>query len=129
MSNPAVIFGSLLLPSMVGRSSFLGVRARIVHLQTIRYCAEGRPSHLIFRECPKGGVRRIPLLRTRVNRGWCVETVSKFALEDLTLAPPTRGSGHGAQPSQRRCPSTLFGSLLSPGFPSLSALPLALRLP
>jgi hypothetical protein len=52
-------------------------------------------------------LRRIRLLRTRVNRGRCLETVSKVALEDLTLAPPTRGSGHAAQLSQRRCPSTL----------------------
>jgi hypothetical protein len=30
MSSPAVIFGRPLLPSLMGRSSFLGVRARIV---------------------------------------------------------------------------------------------------
>jgi hypothetical protein len=29
MSTPAVTFGCSLLPSMVGRSSFLGVRARM----------------------------------------------------------------------------------------------------
>src|SRR5215211_1924488 len=52
---------------MVGRSSFLGVRARIVLLQTLRYCVEGRPSHLIFRESPKGEVRRINLPRSTVH--------------------------------------------------------------
>ena len=36
MSNPAVMFGWSLLPSMVGRSSFLGLRARIECLQTFR---------------------------------------------------------------------------------------------
>jgi hypothetical protein len=28
----------------------------------------GRPSHLIFRECPKGEVLRISIPRTRVNK-------------------------------------------------------------
>src|SRR5919107_5656469 len=62
-SIPTVIDGFLLLTSHMGRSSFLGVRARIKCLQTIRYCVEGRPSHLIFVECRQGeAVRRIHLL-------------------------------------------------------------------
>src|SRR5215207_1332732 len=50
------------------------------------------------------------------------------ALESgLTRAPPTRGSGHAASPSQRRCPSRLPSYRRGPCCPSLSALPLSLR--
>src|SRR5918995_4440709 len=62
-SIPTIIDGFLLLTSLICRSAFLGVRARIKCLQTIRYCVEGRPSHLIFVECRQGeAVRRIHLL-------------------------------------------------------------------
>src|SRR5919107_5834285 len=61
--SPTIIDGFLLLTSLMCRSAFLGVRARIKCLQTIRYCVEGRPSHLIFIECRQGeAVRRIHLL-------------------------------------------------------------------
>src|SRR5215210_7393241 len=61
-SNPAVIFGRPLLPSMVGRSSFhIGPLEPVEHLQTFRVLRRGSAfsSHL----------RRISLPRTPVNRG------------------------------------------------------------
>src|SRR5215212_3836105 len=52
--------------------------------------------------------------------------VGKVLGSDLTpRAPPSRGSGHGAQPNLRHCPSTLSLSLPCPCCPSLSALPLS----
>src|SRR5215218_5541512 len=50
MSNPAVIFGRSLLPSIVGRTSSLGLLEPVNLCRPTGYCAGGRPSHLIFRE-------------------------------------------------------------------------------
>src|SRR5215218_7920681 len=78
---------------MVGRSSFLGVRARIVLLQTLRYCVEGRPSHLIFRESPKGEVRRIPIPRTPVNKPQLInldqQVVQYVSCQELSKQAPS----------------------------------------
>src|SRR5215218_10381463 len=51
-SNPAVIFGLLLLPSMwADPPSIMGVRARLTVADPLRVLRiGGRPSHLIFRE-------------------------------------------------------------------------------
>src|SRR5215213_6973997 len=68
-SNPAVIFGRPLLPSMVGRSSFhFGPLEPGEQLQTQRVLRRGSAfsSHLL-RTPSVGEVRRIPLPRTRVN--------------------------------------------------------------
>src|SRR5215216_3343452 len=69
-SNPAVIFGSLLLPSIAGRSSFHNGPLEPVNLCRPKgYCLGGRPSHLIFVELRRGELRRISLPPTRVNKG------------------------------------------------------------
>src|SRR5919112_4086972 len=69
MSNPAVIFGRSLLPSIKGRSSFLlGVLEPVNLCRPKGYCAGGRPSHPIFRELRKAEVRRISLLGRWVNK-------------------------------------------------------------
>src|SRR5829696_7844685 len=69
MSSPAVIFGSLLLPSIWADPPFHWASEPVERLQTLRVLRMGgRPSHLIFVELPKGEVRRIPIPRTRVNK-------------------------------------------------------------
>src|SRR5215210_8097325 len=68
MSSPAVIFGSLLLPSIWADPPFHWASEPVERLQTLRVLRMGgRPSHLIFRELRQGEVRRIPLPRTRVH--------------------------------------------------------------
>jgi hypothetical protein len=83
MSNPAVMFGSSLLPSVMGRSSFhLGLqqgRARISiadPLRVLRTWGVGllissseSPQKAKFAEIVIGEVRRIILPRTRVHKG------------------------------------------------------------
>src|SRR5215216_2460100 len=67
-SNPAVIFGSLLLPSIAGRSSFHNGPLEPVNLCRPKgYCLGGRPSHLIFVERRFGELRTTPIPRTPVN--------------------------------------------------------------
>jgi len=67
----AVIFGRPLLPSLMGRSSFLGrwspYRVLADPLRVLRM--GGRPSHLTFREIVEGEVLRIRLPRTLLNKG------------------------------------------------------------
>src|SRR5215212_12271742 len=68
-SNPAVIFGRPLLPSMVGRSTFhIGPLEPGEQLQTQRVLRRGSAfsSHLL-RTPSVGEVRRKPLPRTSVN--------------------------------------------------------------
>jgi DNA-binding transcriptional ArsR family regulator len=70
MSSPAVIFGSLLLPSIWADPPFHWASEPVERLQTLRVLRMGvRPSHLIFRELRKAVIqlRRISLPRTWVN--------------------------------------------------------------
>src|SRR5215203_3515447 len=70
MSNPAVISGCTLLPSMWADPPFiLGVLEPVELLQTLRVLRMGgRPSHPIFREYLNGEVRRILFPRRWVNK-------------------------------------------------------------
>jgi hypothetical protein len=45
-------------------------------LQTIRYCVEGRPSHLIFREHPTGEDPEVPFQAT-----WLTEVEASTSVE------------------------------------------------
>ena len=88
-SNPAVVFGSSLLPSMVGRSSF-----HIGRFRARRTLADpkgtahlgGRPSHLIFSERRLGEVRRIALPKPFGNSRRLLDRASLVPRSDRSVS-------------------------------------------
>src|SRR5215207_8867981 len=90
LSSPAVIFGSLLLPSIWADPPFHWASEPVERLQTLRVLRMGgRPSHLIFRELRQGELLRTLLPRTRLNRdkkkeAGCSSSPSLLLLERLT---------------------------------------------
>src|SRR5215204_3576940 len=88
MSSPAVIFGSLLLPSIWADPPFHWASEPVERLQTLRVLRMGvRTSHLIFRELPYDEVRRILFPRTPVNSS---RTAYSKVMRSSPRTTPTR---------------------------------------
>src|SRR5215210_2867030 len=78
-ARPSPLVALCYHPLWADPPSYWAVRARILLADPLRVLRGGRPSHLIFRECPKGELRRITLPRTPGNR------------DKKNTGPPRRG--------------------------------------
>src|SRR5215207_2505860 len=115
-SNPAVIFGCPLLHHSWADPPSWAARARIVlaDLKVLR--TGGRPSHLIFRECPKGELRRILLWRS--SRNTPPRRLSEYRRMSLRTEAVDGGRTHHAQKSEVR----FRGGLLQRRWPAGAGL-------
>src|SRR5215208_3893215 len=95
MSNPAVIFGRSLLPSIESRSSSLGLLEPVNLCRPKGYCAGDRPSHLIFRQFQGEVVRILGILGSSLPARFGVDWRRWCSIMGVAIAMEVIGAGFG----------------------------------